>query len=179
MTRTCCLFAGWLVLSLTVAMAGCSQGTKSNTGHEHDHHDHDHEALGPHGGHLIELGDEAYHGELTHDDPSHKVAIYLLDGAAKAMPAAAELPAEVKLSFDDKGKSVDYTLAKVADGKYEIVNEALCTLLGGNFDVNAKLVTTIAGKPFTGTIEHHAHKGHNHDHHDHDHDHAHDKPAKK
>ncbi|MBS0211199.1 MAG: hypothetical protein JSS27_19820 [Planctomycetes bacterium] len=167
MIRTRRWFLGSLLVPAAAALAGCSQGTKG--GHDHDHdHDHEHEALGPHGGHLIELGEDAFHAELTHNDEKHRVAIYLLDGAAKAMPAAESLPAEVKLTFDDKGKTVDYTLAKVADGKYEITNDALCSLLSGNFDVKCSLAATIAGKSYTGALEHEAHE-HDHNHHHHDH----------
>src|SRR5262245_51501067 len=64
--------------------------------HDHEHaddhgHDHEHGHEGPHGGHIVELGTENYHAELTHDDATHGVGVYVLDGAAKAnAPVAVE-----------------------------------------------------------------------------------------
>src|SRR3990167_6278455 len=54
-------------------------------------HDHAHPETGPNGGHLVELGEEEYHIEWTHDDKSGLVTLYVLDGAAKStVPVAAE-----------------------------------------------------------------------------------------
>ena len=53
---------------------------------------------------MIELGDEAYHGELVHDDPTHMVTVHLLDGTAKENPPAKELPRTVTLSCTVEGK---------------------------------------------------------------------------
>src|SRR5688572_27330574 len=79
---------GMLVMCLA-ALSGCG---KSNTGspaagasgdaHSHSHahghsHGHDH-GHGPHGGHIIELGSEDYHAELTLDAESQTVGIHLL-----------------------------------------------------------------------------------------------------
>ena len=50
------------------------------TGEQHvegDGHDHGHASEGPHHGHLIELGEEEYHAELTHDDATGKVRLFL------------------------------------------------------------------------------------------------------
>lgn len=149
------------MLSVVLIVAGC---TSRPTMDAHDHHDHNHEAPGPHGGHLIELGDEAYHGELTHDDPTHKVTVYLLDGAATTTPLSSELPTAVTLSFTVEGKSkpIDYTLTKSADGRYDVTDEVLCTVLASEADLSAELRATIAGKEYSGTLEHHAHEGHHH-----------------
>ena len=166
MNRTWSSSAVTMLLSAILIASGCTKGsaTSEHAHHEHGHHDHDHAVPGPHGGHLIELGEEAYHAELTHDDPTHKVTIYLLDGAARATPPAGDLPATVSLSFTVAGKSkpVDYTLSKSADGKYDITDEVLCTVLGSEADLDAKFLATIAGKEYSGTLEHHAHEGHHH-----------------
>jgi hypothetical protein len=135
---------GGITVVITLFVYGCGGSAPKTAHHDHDH-DHDHAAPGPHGGHLIELGDEAFHGELTHNDPTHKVTVYLLDGAAKATPAATDLPAEVKLTVIHDKKPNDFTLKKSADGQYDVVDESLCTVIGGDFDVEITLAATIAG----------------------------------
>ena len=45
---------------------------------------------GPHGGHLLELGDEEYHLEWVHDDATGLLTVYILDGAMEnEVPIAA------------------------------------------------------------------------------------------
>jgi hypothetical protein len=151
--------AFWMLALITLAAYGCGGTAKKEA-----HHDHDHAAAGPHGGHIIELGEEAFHAELKHDDPTHKVTIYLLDSDAKAMPPAAELPADLKATVMIQGKPYDVTLTKSADGQYDVVDEALCGALGGEYDVKTTLHATIAGKAYTGEIEHEHHDGHHHHH---------------
>ena len=86
-----CGMSAWLLMMIV----GCnSKGSSSETsqsaetqpaheGHEHDHgHGHGHEDTGPHGGHVVELGDEQLHAEWTHD--AEEVVVYLLDSSAKA-----------------------------------------------------------------------------------------------
>jgi hypothetical protein len=78
--------------SLAIAafvLSGCADSTTSESassapataGHEHgegdahDHGEHDHPSEGPHGGDLVELGNDEYHAELVHphhhDDDAH------------------------------------------------------------------------------------------------------------
>lgn len=57
--------------------------------HGHEGHDHSH-AHGPHDGHIVEIGEEEYHAEWTHDGKG-KVTVYLLDKEMKKeVPIAAE-----------------------------------------------------------------------------------------
>src|SRR4051794_27689936 len=44
---------------------------------------HTHPSAGPHGGEILELGDEEYHAELLLDEKHDKVTVYVLDGTAK------------------------------------------------------------------------------------------------
>ena len=68
--------------------------------------EHAHEEEGPHGGHIIELGTEDHHAELTHDEATHKVGIYLLGGDAKtAAPIEAE---SVTINVAEDGKPSQY-----------------------------------------------------------------------
>ena len=70
-----CRYGLGLALLLGVAGLGCQkpQGvpatevTPADEKAEHDHAGHDHAHVGPHGGDIVELGDENYHAELAHD----------------------------------------------------------------------------------------------------------------
>ena len=71
------LMVGWAVVALCGFVLGCSAdtgtGDASHQGPAEEAHleaeaaAHSHAAEGPHGGHLIVLGDEEYHAELVHD----------------------------------------------------------------------------------------------------------------
>jgi hypothetical protein len=166
-----------LVACYVLGLAGCVKvesgagESASADGHEHAH---DHE--GPHGGHIVELGSETHHAELTHDDESHRIGVYLLDGDAKtAAPIAAE---SVTINVSEDGKPTAYTLPALAqpgDGSgmasyFELVSEPLCAIICGESpaeSTTARISITIDGKPFVGIIETDPHA------HDHDHDHAH------
>lgn len=144
-------------------------------------HDHDHPSKGPHGGDLIELGDEEYHAELTHDDKTHEVTIYLLDGAAKS--AVAIEAKELVINLKDGGKPEQHKLA-AAPLESDGAGKSSRFVAKGNADLNddlehddadARLQVTIAGQSYIGKIVH----DHDHDdadpkeHKDHDHDHDH------
>ena len=186
------------VLALSVSLLGCgSDSTKTPTekgkgspppsaseaGHDdhagHDHGDHagdGHPTKGPHGGHLIELGNEEYHMELLHDEKTHTVTVHLLDGPAKQ---AVAIPlAEITLQLLRDGQFVKYALKAVqgpgdaagAASRFEIVDVALCDALSHGKETSGRLQVTIDGKPYTGTIEHTSHGDHEgEDHAGHDH----------
>lgn len=162
---------------VVVALSGCNTASptadkstgKATDEHAHDHaHDHPHE--GPHGGNLIELGEEEYHGEWTHDDAG-KVAVYILDGAAKkTVPIAAEkVTIDVKVgenltSFDLP--AINRTTGDMPTAyQFETVEPKLKGALeAAGKGIDATLKVDINGKPFVGKIE----PGHSHDH-DHKH----------
>lgn len=138
----------------------------------HDEAGHDHAELGPHGGHLIELGDDAYHAEILHDDHTHAVSIYLLDGKAENTVAieAPELTIEVKADGDSRRYSLAAVDLGQGDGShtfcFESVDKDLCHALDEE-DSQSVLSVDIEGQSFTGSIVH----VHDHDH-NHDYDHA-------
>jgi hypothetical protein len=165
-------------------VSGCAKGepdggtvVADDHGHDHGHahgDEHSHGDEGPHGGHIIELGGEEHHAELTHDE-THKVGIYLLGGDAKtAAPIEAE---SVTINVSVDGKPTQFVLPAVpqtgeTDGKssyFELVSEPLETVVAGESEaknVQARLSLMINGKPYVGLIETAAHE--------HDHDHGHD-----
>src|SRR5438094_7539918 len=96
---------GQAVLTLMLATAvalwlgGCNRAAnhsettpKAGESGEHEHQHH-----GPHNGHLMEIGDEEYHAEWTHDE-SGKVTFYILDADAKTeVPSADKIVIDVKI----------------------------------------------------------------------------------
>jgi hypothetical protein len=162
-----------------VGLNGCSKGQPGGeAGHTHEHEgeEHAHADMGPHDGHIIELGSEEYHAELTHDDEANKVGVYLLgDDAKTAKPIEA---ASVTINVLADGQTSQYQLPATPQageeaGKasyFELVDETLCKLVAGKSEAKntqARLSLDIGGKPFGGVIETDAHE------HDHDHGDAH------
>lgn len=176
-----------LIAVLLLWTVGCStkpisgdppQLPSDHSGHDHSGHDHGHEGhdhghshaeLGPNGGHLIELGDEQFHAEWTHDADSGKLTVFVLDGAAKELvPIAAEKITIVKklgertdsydlVAVDRKGETPK-------SAKFEIVDKALIealTLVGDG--VEASITLDINGQSFTKEFtKHDDHHGHKH-----------------
>lgn len=168
----------WIAAGLaTCFLASCQneksepaqvKGNAKGAGSEQHAHDHDHAKAGPHGGRLIELGREEYHGEWVHDDQSGKVTVYMLDGEAEqAFPIEAKAIVvlatidneEQEFKLEPVSPSTD-TPPKTA--QFELVNKKLGELLKSvGHGVEATLTADIEGKVFVGKFED------IHDHHDH------------
>ena len=154
-----------LLVAASLSLVGC-QDHDHDTGGKNDPHKHgaaDHPEEGPHKGHLIELGKEEYHAEVTHDEATKTVTIYLLDGAAKkAVPIPAK---EIVLNLVVNGKPTQAKLAATPlegepagqSSRFSIVDEAVLEALEAP-KTTGKLNVTIAGKPFVGNVEHHEHE---------------------
>jgi uncharacterized lipoprotein NlpE involved in copper resistance len=175
-------FATLLTMALCVvsfSLAGCEnkteQGTKTfdEAAPEDvtmDEHGHDHPSEGPHHGSLIELGKEAYHAELVHDEKTGSVTIYILDSAAKkSVPIKAE---SVLINAKHDGKGAQFTLAAAPEStdpagqssRFSTQEKTLGEVLDEE-GTTARLVLEIDGKSYSGEISVHDH--------DHDHKHAH------
>jgi hypothetical protein len=161
---------GWtLIAILTAPLAlGCQTQTPplAPPGGEHAH-EHDHPSEGPHHGDLIELGQEEYHAELTHDDATQTVTVYLLDkSATDAVPIA---DAEITLNLIVDGKPVQAKLAAAPQegdppgeaSRFSLTDAAVMEAI--EFPkTTGRINVTIGGKPFTGEFTHHEHGEHNH-----------------
>lgn len=159
-------FAALLGLSSCMLLLGCGAGatdTSSTSDAVHDHAtEHSHATEGPHGGHLIVLGEEEYHAELTHDEATHMVAVYLLDATAKETLSSG--PAEITLQIFKDGDFVDYVLKASEDaGGFAVVDEPLCDFLLHAESVKGRVQAAIAGKQYVGIIELAGHDEHDHD----------------
>ncbi|EMI22228.1 putative secreted protein [Rhodopirellula maiorica SM1] len=168
----------FVLASATFGLVGCKdEGTNAGTGVESspppatvdDHAGHAHPTEGPHHGGLIELGNEEYHAELIHDDDTGSVTIYVLNAAAtEQVPIEST---EVTINVKHDGKPEQFKLAASPDandpqGKSSrfVSTDAE---LGEHLDeegADPKLVLTINGKSYRGTIAHdHDHEGHDHE----------------
>jgi len=163
-------------------MMGCPQGEGyremgakddvTNTAPD-DHHHHE---AGPHGGHIIELGD--YHGEVVLGK-DRVLTLYVLGGDAVTAVPLADATAKVKAKAGTEIKEIVMVAAPLEgenDGKtsrFTAAADSLPAEIIDLEDLEGDVILVVAGKETTGAI------AHDHDH-DHDHDHQDEKaPAAK
>ncbi len=171
---------GFVAIALaSVALTGCNNksggdskqpaAAKHHDGDAHDHAAGEHSEVGPHGGHLIELGKEEYHAELIDDDQTHQVTIHILDGAAKQSVPIAQPEVVINITADGRPKQFKLAAMPLGGGggdmasAFQTQSEELCEALD-SANAKARLTVTINGKQFVGEIEHHEHEGHDHEH---------------
>jgi hypothetical protein len=164
--RTASFFAicGLLVLCL-IGLNGCDRNRDvpaagESTGVRPHGHSHGH---GPHGGHIVELDTHEYHAELTQDDASHRVGVYLLDANAEAAAAVPIETASVTIAVSVDDKPTEYTLPAVTQpddvaGKssyFELESEPLLAILSAPQAATTppELKVTVDGKTYTGVID--------------------------
>jgi len=131
---------------------------------DHEHGDHGHGTVGPHHGELIELGDEAYHGELLHDAQAGSITIYILDGNAHALVPVAEGAVTLNLMLDGSPSGFQLTAERTEKdpagraSRFILTNKHVVDALDQE-GARGQLRVIIGGKPFSGAIEHggHAH----------------------
>jgi hypothetical protein len=170
-TIACSLVFGCGKTSDTGGAESVASEHHNDDGHDHDGHDHGsagHSHVGPHDGHLIELGsNEAFHAELLHDDSTHRVTVHILDGKAKNSVAISQ--PELLINIVSNGNPKQYKLAAVAQENepngmascFQVEDVALCTALDAS-DCRGRLAVNIEGKQYVGEIEHHDHEAHDH-----------------
>jgi hypothetical protein len=174
------LIAASLASSVILWLAGCGSSTAppttgdahshdehSHEGHDHAHGEaghegHDHAAHGPHDGHIVEIGDEEYHAEWTHDGKG-KITVYILDKEMKKeVPIAAE-KIVIDTMIQDKANSFELEAVNPTEGEtpmasqFEITDvglEGVLTSLGENVTATLKLVID---KPYEAKITRDAH----------------------
>lgn len=151
-------------LLLTVAgCGGAKQGDEYKQFTPHDvktaPSDHGHGEAGPHGGDIVELGDEGFHAEVvvTHGDKD-EIAVHVLGGDAKtAKPIAAT---EIVLSFKHGDKVEEFKLAATkqegdAEGQaslFKLESEEAMEELHEHGE--GTLTIKVGDKTLTGTVKH-------------------------
>lgn len=134
-------------------------------------HEHAHASTGPHGGALIELGNE-FHAELVHDDAAGTVTVYVLDaGGRNALPIDAT---EISVNLKHDGRGEQFKLAAVSDAgdptgkssRFVSSEKELAEDLDHE-GAEPQLAVVIDGKQYRGAISHeHGHDdGHGGDEH--------------
>jgi hypothetical protein len=159
------LLAGWLGASALLAPPSVwAQGAAKPKPAPPAEHNHAHPDKGPHGGPLIELGNEKYHAELLLDEKTQTVTIYLLDGTARKEVA---IPAKfVRINIKKSGKGEQFQLRPAPQkqenagktARFALKDATLCDRLHAE-GIDARLVVEIDGKSYSGSVVH----DHNHD----------------
>lgn len=126
---------------------------------------HAHPEKGPHGGPLLELGDEEFHAEVLLDEKAGTFGIVLLDGAAKGtVPIESK---ELLINLKHGGKPVQFKLPAAPlktdpqgqSSRFSLNNKALIHDLHHK-DHGARLAVKIRGKSYSAKVE----LAHDHDH---------------
>lgn len=139
---------------------------------------HDHPSEGPHGGALIELGEEEYHAEIVMEEKTESVIIYVLAANAKDLVPIDATEVFINLKHGNKPEqfklkaSATKTDPKGKSSRFVLKDEDLMHDLHHD-DSQARLRLKIDGKSYSGKIA-----AADHDH-DHEHDHAEKAPAPK
>jgi hypothetical protein len=164
-----------VLLTAALAFAGCNQGDDTRTfsdaddvAHTDDHaHEHAH---GPHDGHLVELGGEDYHAEVTLDAASRRLTVYILDAELKPLPTDAQ-SVSVRLKLGDETKEITLPAQPQAtdgEGKssqFAMTEGALPESIKDAEGLEGEVVVSIGGTQYRGAVTHD--HGHDHDaHHD-------------
>jgi hypothetical protein len=90
-----------LLLALgLVACGGDPHGHSHGPDGSHAETEHEHAEVGPHGGHLVEVGDHVAHIELTHEAATNTLTLHVLGADAKSPLSLAKAP-EIKLMTED------------------------------------------------------------------------------
>lgn len=124
---------------------------------QHDEEPHQHPSEGPHGGILIELGEEEYHAELVQDEPKKTITVYVLDSKAKnAVPIEAQ---EITISAKSQSYPLEaQPLEGEAEGKssrFVSTDKALNEYVGSGH-AHARLILKIGDQSYNGAIDIHA-----------------------
>ena len=146
-----------LTIAALIVLPGCGGDPDPNDGDDVGTDDDDHPEEGPHGGKLIELGNEEYHAEIIHSDD--KASVFLLDGSVKMGPSISE--ASLKLNLTHHGDAKQFVLDGVAqegsEGEYSEFtssDEELLGLLKEDDHLDVAVVVEIKGVMFRGTLAH-------------------------
>ena len=104
---------------------------------------------------------------MTHDEATKTVSIYVLDGAAKNPVPIAESEIVLNLAVDRKPMQARLAAAPQPgdpagqSSRFSVTDEKLLEALEAP-NTTGRINLTIAGKPYSGSIEHQEHGGHAH-----------------
>ncbi len=121
-------------------------------------HEHSHSDKGPHGGSIVELGEEEYHAEVVLDHDAHALRVYVLGKDAKTATATAAK--EVTLTPNGKDALTLKAAPQKGDAEgksslFELIDDDVVHSILDAKAIHAKLQVTIGDKPFTGEVDYH------------------------
>lgn len=164
-------------LALGSVLSGCAEpdgGASSLTpGKDRESQSgHSHPSTGPHGGDLIELGNEEYHAELLHPehdqaDGDHQdrgaaaglVTVYILDGEARQTVSIEAAEVTLNVVHDDQPQQFKLPAAPVESdsegrsSRFQSDDAGLLEHMTGEH-VSGTLVVEIDGKSYRGKLQH-------------------------
>ena len=158
----------WIQTMLCLAaliVAGCNNSSDTNTQKPatpaDPHAGHDHSSLGPHGGHILELGEEDYHAEWRFNNDSGEVTIYLLDAEAKKAVTTTAKTISVQVTHGDDVSDYELPAINQSDedppttSEFELVDTVLLELLKAvGHGIDATLKVVIEDKEYSGPFGH-------------------------
>ena len=165
-----------LVLGLSIGACGCNSQKDYKTVDDIKkapalpEHEHEHSAKGPHGGGIVELGEEEYHAEVVVDHDAESLVVYLLGKDAKTAEPVAT--ADLSIALEGKDALTLKAAPQEKDGegkasKFALVDHDLVHTLMDTGFLHGDLRITIGDKPYLGHIDYHldgsSHEGHDHD----------------
>ena len=158
-------FIQTIVCLAALLIAGCNSSNDTESQQPaapaDPHAGHDHSSLGPHGGHVLELGNEDYHAEWRFNNDSGKVTVYLLDSAVKKAVTTTATSISVQVTHGDN--VTDYELPAInqseedppTTSEFELVDTVMLELLKGvGHGIDATLKVVIDDKEYTGAFGH-------------------------
>ena len=160
-----CRWIQTMVCLAALIVAGCNNS--SNTSSQQPatpadpHAGHDHSSLGPHGGHILELGEEDYHAEWRFNNDSGKVTVYLLDAEAKKAVTTTAEAIKVQVTHGDDVSDYELPAINQSDddppttSEFELVDTVMLELLKGvGHGIDATLKVVIEDKEYSGPFGH-------------------------
>lgn len=140
-----------IVLLAAAALAGCGQEPpKTPPAAKAEAHDH----TAPHGGELLELGEEEAHVEVLHDRKAATVTVWVY-GKTLAAPAAVEAPKLLLAGKELAGVALDPKPGATTATSWKFTDPALDA-----DPLEGRIVVTVDGKTHRSPLEPagHAHK---------------------
>lgn len=138
-----------LMLPVLLALWSCSDGKREEASKPDKPKAATHSHEGPHGGHLLEVGDHIAHLEVMHDESAGKMTIYVLGADAKSALTGTNSP-QIKLSTDSGPKVLSTTAISGEAGAFTATNSALMT-----HAPEGRISIEIGGKTYNPALEHH------------------------
>lgn len=158
-------FASCLAIAASLLLTGCGgeqeeefkplENQPAQVEMEHHHHDE-----GPHGGHIIDLGDHEYRAELTMDEQSRQVTVYLLEHDTDDPVAIEDESITLNLRARDQPTQVTLSAAPQegeAEGKasrFQAPGDQIPQQIKDIEELEGELAVKIGEKSYTGEIEH-------------------------